>query len=350
MVLILDRGAFAAAPGLVVEGCLGIGVGCDCAVPLAAGAILCPISCSTLRVRASYHADASKPVAVSSPAPSIARPRTFRSSSYALIAVEPLFLFAYMLTGAVAGLLAGLLGIGGGAVIVPALILLFTRLGFGDAWIPHQAVATSLATVIATGAASAWSHHRHGAVHWKLFARLVPWILIGAWTGAYLAAWLPALWLTRLFALFLLYNGMRMLSNLPTKIERSLPSTPVLGSFATVIGALSALLGIGGGILIVPFLARQGVRMQHAVATSSACGIPLAVAGSIGFMLSGWGRPGLPDYSIGFVYWPAALAIIAASVPMAALGAYLAHRLPTRTLKRIFGLLLVLVGLRLLLA
>ncbi len=260
------------------------------------------------------------------------------------------FFLAFATVGTVAGLLAGLLGIGGGAVIVPALILLFGQLGFNDAWIPHQAVATSLTTVIASGAASAWSHHRRGAVRWELFVRLVPWLLIGAWFGAFVAGWLPALWLKRLFAVFLLYNALRMLFSSAAKSARPLPSTRIIGAFATAFGALSALLGIGGGILIVPFLTRHGITMQRAVATSSACGVPLALAGSIGFMVAGWGRSGLPAHSIGFVYWPAALAIMAASMPMATLGAQLAHRLPTRMLKRIFGLLLFVVGLRLLVA
>lgn len=263
--------------------------------------------------------------------------------------LEPLYLIAFAAVGVVAGLLAGLLGIGGGAVIVPALILLFTQLGFVDTWIPHQAVATSLATVVATGAASTWAHQRRGAVSWELVLRLAPWILIGAWLGAWIAGWLPAFWLKRLFALFLLYNGLRMLRAAPPTLKSGLPSTPVLGGFATVFGALSALLGIGGGILIVPFLARHGLAMQRAVATSSACGVPLALAGTLGFVLSGWAREGLPTHSIGFLYWPAALSIMALSMPMATVGARLAHVLPTRTLRRIFGVLLLLVGLQLLL-
>ncbi len=264
--------------------------------------------------------------------------------------MEPLYLIAFAAIGVVAGLLAGLLGIGGGAVIVPALILLFTRLNFVDAWIPHQAVATSLATVIATGSASAWAHHRQGAVRWDFFLRLTPWILVGAGLGSFVAGWLPALWLKRLFALFLLYSGLRMLGATPPRAALGLPSTAILGAFATAFGTLSALLGIGGGIFIVPFLAHHGLTMQRAVATSSACGVPLALAGSVGFMLSGWGREGLPAQSAGFVYWPAAVAIVAASMPMATLGARLAHQLPTRTLTRIFGGLLLLVGLQLLLA
>jgi hypothetical protein len=264
--------------------------------------------------------------------------------------VEPLYLIAYAATGAVAGLLAGLLGIGGGAVIVPALIVVFTRLGFAADWVPHLAVATSLATVIATGAASAWTHHRRGAVRWELLLRLVPWILIGAWLGAFAAGWLPALWMKRLFAAFLLYNGLKMLLGGAPRVREQLVSPVLTRIVAAGIGALSAVLGIGGGIMIVPFLARQGVALRQAVATSSACGVPLALAGGLGFVVSGWGRADLPAHSLGFVYWPAALAILALSVPLATVGARLAHRLPTLTLKRIFGGLLLLVGLRLLVA
>ncbi|KAA6183580.1 sulfite exporter TauE/SafE family protein [Thiohalocapsa marina] len=266
--------------------------------------------------------------------------------------MDSFYLIAFVLIGVIAGLLAGLFGIGGGAIIVPALILLFT--GMGEAhgmtadWIPHLAVATSLATVVGSGSASAWTHHRRGAVQWPMFASLVPGLLIGAALGASFAPWLPAIWLQRLFALFLLYNGVRMLFATTVTAMRPLPSTLRIGAAASGIGALSALVGIGGGILIVPFLARHGVAIQRAVATSSACGVPLAIAGSIGFMLGGLGRDALPTLSVGFIYWPAALAIMLASVPMATVGARLAHRLPTATLKRFFGVLLLGVGLRLL--
>lgn len=260
-----------------------------------------------------------------------------------------LALSAFAAIGAVAGVLAGLLGIGGGAVIVPALIWVLGHValigGAGDgSVIPHQAVATSLATVIATGSASTLAHHRRGAVGWDLVWRLAPGLLIGASIGAAAAAWLPALWLKRLFALFLLYSGLRMITGAARRAERRLPGAGVLTSAASGIGALSALLGIGGGTLVVPFLANRGLIMRRAVATASACGVPLAVAGSIGFVLSGWGMPGRAPHSLGFVYWPAALAIIATSVPLAPVGARLAHRLPTATVKRVFGVLLLLVA------
>jgi uncharacterized membrane protein YfcA len=268
--------------------------------------------------------------------------------------LEPSIIIAFSvcaLVGGVAGLLAGLLGIGGGVVVVPALVLLLPVFGLGGEWTPHQAVATSLVSVVAMGSASALAHHRRGAVAWPLFKLLVPGILLGAGGGALLAGWLPGVWLQRLFALFLLVSGGRMLLGAGASADaRPLPGRWLLTAAGGGIGALSAVLGIGGGTLLVPYLARHGLAIRRAVGTSSACGVPLALVGSLGFVLSGWNRTGLAPHSLGFVLWPAAAAIAAAGVPMANVGARLAHRLATATLKRIFGVLLLAVGLRLLLA
>jgi uncharacterized membrane protein YfcA len=258
-------------------------------------------------------------------------------------------LSAYLLTGALSGLLAGLLGLGGGVIVVPSLILLYGYLGFVTDWIPHMAVGTSLATIIGTGAASTFAHHRRGAVRWDLFLGLAPWIGAGALVGAGIAGVLPQLWLQRLFGVFLLYVGVRMLwRRSGPAAEGKPPGILALGLSGTGIGALSSLVGIGGGTLTVPFLNRSGLDMRRAVATSSACGLPIAVAGAIGFVVAGWSRDGLPIGSTGFVYWPAVGGILLASVPMAPVGARLAHTLPTITLKRIFGVLVLLMGGKLL--
>jgi uncharacterized membrane protein YfcA len=262
--------------------------------------------------------------------------------------MDLLALAAYLATGAVAGLLAGLLGIGGGALIVPALIAIFRYLHWETPWAPHLAIATSLATIIATGAVSAYAHHRRQAVDWRLFRLLGSALVVGAGLGALFGGEIAPLWLQRGFALFLCYNGLSLLLRRPATQSGAPPSNAHIFGAGVGFGALSALLGVGGGVLVVPFLARHGVALRRAVGTASACGVPIAIAGSIGFLISGWGRADLPAHSLGFVYWPAALAIASTSMPFATLGARLAHRLPVQSLKRIFALLLLLVSLALL--
>jgi uncharacterized membrane protein YfcA len=258
-------------------------------------------------------------------------------------------MIACLAIGALAGLFAGLLGVGGGVVVVPALILLFGHLGFVPDWVPHLAIGTSLATIIGTGSASVIAHHRRGAVRWDLFLRLAPWILVGAWTGSAVAGLLTQAWLQRIFGVFLLHVGVRMLWRRGAVGGREPPGAAGLALAGTGIGALSSLVGIGGGTMTVPFLHRWGLDMRGAVATSSACGLPIAVAGTLGFLIVGWGREGLPAGSTGFVWWPAVGAILLASVPAAPIGARLAHTLPVVTLKRVFGALLLLVAAKLLL-
>jgi len=258
-------------------------------------------------------------------------------------------LAAYLGTGVFAGLVAGLLGIGGGVVVVPALVWIFSGAGFAADWSFHLAVGTSLATLIGTGSASAYSHHRRGAVCWDLVRILAPWLVIGAWIGSAAAGFLDAAWLRRIFGFFQLYVGLDMLFKRTQDGARKLPNTPVLGLVATGIGSLSALLGIAGGTLIVPFLTRSGPDIRRAVATAAACGPSIALAGVLGFVVVGWGHEGLPPGSTGFVYWPAVVGILLASMPSAPIGARLAHTLPLPMLKRIFAGLVLMVAAKLLL-
>ena len=258
-------------------------------------------------------------------------------------------LAAYLATGATAGLLAGLLGVGGGIIVVPALVWLFAEEGFLPDWTFHLAVGSSLAALIGTGIASAYSHHRRGAVRWDLMRALAPWIVLGAGFGSAVAGLLDAVWLRRFFGLFLLYVGTRMLWRRSRDDVRGFPGAFVTGLVGAGIGSMSALLGIGGATLTVPFLTRSGLGVRQAIGTSSACGLPIALAGALGFVLVGWGREGLPPGSTGFVYWPAVVGILLASVPAAPLGARLAHSLPLVVLKRIFAALVLMIGLKMLL-
>ncbi len=257
-------------------------------------------------------------------------------------------LTAYLGTGVIAGLLAGLLGVGGGVIVVPALVWIFSETGFAADWSFHLAVGTSLAILIGTGGTSAYAHHRRGAVRWDLVRTLVPWLVIGAGIGSAGAGFLEATWLRRIFGFFQVYVGLGMLFKSTQGETRRPPHTPGMGLVGTGIGSLSALLGIGGGTLMVPFLARSGLDMRRAVATAAACGPTIALAGVLGFILVGWGYQELPSGSTGFVYWPAVAGILLASIPFAPIGTHLAHALPRSVLERIFAVLVLVVAAKLL--
>jgi uncharacterized membrane protein YfcA len=253
-----------------------------------------------------------------------------------------------LLFGALAGFLAGLFGVGGGLVLVPFLVVLFGMRGFGEALIMIMAVATSLATIIVTSLASIWAHQRLGAVVWSAVLRLAPGVFIGGMLGAVIADDLPAAMLRMIFALFMLYVGVQMALQIKPQPNRLELNTLLLVSAGTVIGALSAILGIGGGTLTVPLLVKLNYPMRNAVAISSACGLPIAISGTIGYAVLGWQKSALPEGSLGYIYLPAFFGIVATSTLFAPLGAKLANKLPTRQLKRYFALLLFIVAFKLL--
>ncbi|MBD3669686.1 MAG: sulfite exporter TauE/SafE family protein [Gammaproteobacteria bacterium] len=255
----------------------------------------------------------------------------------------------YPLLGALAGSLAGLLGVGGGLIIVPVLAWSFVSLEMSSAHIMHLAIGTSLATIVMTSLASIRAHHRRGAVRWELFRRLWPAIAIGALVGAAIADALQSQWLRRFFGVFELMVAAQMAFGFKPSTHRELPGIAGMGVAGGIIGSVSAIVGIGGGTLTVPFLSWCNVAMREAVATSAACGLPIAVAGAIGFLLTGLDAGGLPPYSSGYLYWPALIGIAVTSVLFAPLGAALAHRLPAAGLRRIFALLLAGIGLQFLL-
>lgn len=254
----------------------------------------------------------------------------------------------YLALGAAAGLVAGLLGVGGGLIIVPVLATQFHAQGFGADKLMHLAVGTSLATIVLTSISSVRAHHRHGAVDWSIFHQLTPGILLGALAGAALADLLASDSLRRIFGVFELAVAAQLAFGRPPAAHRTLPGRLALGSAGTVIGSVSAIVGIGGGTLTVPFLAWCNVPLRRAVATSAACGLPIAVAGATGYVLMGWGEEDLPAGATGYVYWPAFAGIVLASVLAAPLGARLAHRLPVDVLRRVFAVFLVALGIKML--
>jgi uncharacterized membrane protein YfcA len=257
-----------------------------------------------------------------------------------------LTLLLYLVVGACAGLLSGLFGIGGGLLIVPVLVFCFEAMHFSADIIMQLAIGTSLATIVVTSFSSARSHHQHGNVDWRIFALLAPGIAIGVWLGVQTATRLPAEHLQLVFGCFALIVSAQMAFALKPKPSRELPAKPLVAVAGSGIGYLSALFGIGGGTLTVPYLSWCNVRMQRAVGISAACGLPIALVGAVSNIAAGWHRQGLPEDSLGFVYWPAFLGIVLTSAVFAGFGAKLAQRLPAEKLKRGFALFLLVVGIQ----
>jgi len=256
-------------------------------------------------------------------------------------------LLLYALVGVGAGICAGLLGIGGGLVVVPALVFSFTLAGYDPAVLTQLAIGTSLTTIIFTSTSSIWAHHRMGNVRWDLFRRMLPGIALGAWAGVYAAGHLEGAVLQLAFGVFVVLAALQMALALRPPPQRQLPGRVGTAAAGSVIGGASSLFGIGGGTLTVPWLSWCNVPILGAVATASACGLPTALIGMVANIHVGWGRAGLPPGATGFVYWPAVLGLAATSTVFARFSAGWARRLPALQLRRIFALVMMVVGLQL---
>lgn len=256
---------------------------------------------------------------------------------------------AYIGLGLFTGFFAGMLGIGGGLMMVPALAMIFAaQAGFPAGEILHLALGTSMATILFTSLSSLRTHHKHGAVIWPVVVQITPGILFGTLLGTFFAASVPARPLGIFFTAFVCIVAVQMILNLKPKPSRNLPGAAGVFSVGTGIGAVSALVAIGGGSLTVPFLTWCNVRVQNAIGTSSAVGFPIALGGSLGYIFNGWGHPELPVGSLGYVYLPAFAWLVPASMLSAPFGARLAHRLPVATLKRVFACILILLAAKML--
>ncbi|HLA32494.1 MAG: sulfite exporter TauE/SafE family protein [Pseudomonas sp.] len=259
------------------------------------------------------------------------------------------YLLLYLVLGGCAGVLAGLFGVGGGIIIVPVLVFSFGAQGFAPEVLTHLAVGTSLATIIFTSINAVLEHQRRGAVRWELVRWMTLGILLGAGFGALTAAAIQGPQLQKIIGVFALVIALQMALELKPKASAAVPGKAGLTLAGAVIGWASAIFGIGGGSLSVPFLTWRSVPMQQAVATSSACGLPIAAASALSFLLIGWHNPQLPEWTLGFIYLPAVAGIAFTSMFFARFGARLAHKLSPRLLKRLFALLLFCVGLNFLL-
>lgn len=255
----------------------------------------------------------------------------------------------YLLVGAFVGFFAGLLGIGGGLIIVPALTFSFIAQDFPPDRILHLALGTTMATIIFTSASSIRVHHLQGAVNWTVVKQITPGIIIGTLAGATLAATFTSQLLQVIFVIFIFYAATGMMLKLTPKPSYHLPKKNGMLVVGGVVGSVSSLVAIGGGLLMVPFLTRCNVKLHHAIGTAAAVGFPIAVAGSLGYVVNGITQLHLlPEYCLGYVYLPALGWLVVASVLTAPLGARAAHATQTEVLRKIFVGLLYLLGIKML--
>lgn len=259
------------------------------------------------------------------------------------------FVLGLMATGVVSGIAAGLLGIGGGAIIVPALGTALLLLGYDADIVQHVAVGTSLAIIIPTGIMSARAHHKRGALDLDILRLWVPFIVAGTFIGGLMAGYFPGNVLRIVFAVMAFFIAANIVFAWQTKLMGHLRGSSLTHRIsAFVVGYISSLMGIGGGSLTVPTLVAFGASMHAAVGTSAAIGVAIAISGTLGFIISGWGVAELPPFSLGYINLMALVLVAVLAAVFAPLGAALAHRLDQKTLKNVFALFLVAVGLNML--
>ncbi|TEW55386.1 sulfite exporter TauE/SafE family protein [Psychromonas sp. RZ22] len=255
---------------------------------------------------------------------------------------------SYLLLGAVAGLVAGVFGLGGGIVIVPTLIFTFTFLNFDPQVLTHLAIGTSLASIIFTSLSAICIHHKHAAIDWSLALKLSIGMFIGGLFGAYVADLISGETLQGIFACYAIFVAIQMWFSLTPKGTYSLPRQLGCTLLGSSIGFISGLFGIAGGSLVVPVLAFYKINISKAIATSSVTGFPIAVSGALGYLWMGRDAVNLPEHTVGYIYWPALVGIVVTSTYFAKVGAKLAHGLNPAILKKLFSVLMVLVATELL--
>ena len=254
----------------------------------------------------------------------------------------------YLATGLFTGLLSGLLGVGGGLIMVPVLGFIFSHLGFPAAFIMQMALGTSLAVIMVTSIASSRAHHSHQNVDWAIMKNIAFGIMLGAFFGSLVAAKFDTVLLKGFFIIYVFLVALQILNDYAPNPARILPARAALNCVGVAIGCVSSFVGIGGGTLSVPFLMVCNVPTKRAIGTSSAIGLPIAIAGALGYMVSGLHVVSLPSHSIGFIYLPAFIIMALASLISAPFGALLVQKLAVKKLKKIFAVLLIIIGLNML--
>lgn len=254
----------------------------------------------------------------------------------------------YLLLGLFVGLFAGMLGIGGGPMLVPLMVIMFSAQQFPEDRMLHLALGTSLATIVFTSLSSIRAHHKRDAVRWDIFRNAALGLVSGAILGAFLADWLNSRYLAIVFVIFVSYSAVQLMRDSKPKATRQLPGRTGMASASGVIGIFSSMVGAGGGVVTIPLMVTCNVPMRNAVGTSPALGLPIALAGAAGYIYSGLGEDYLPPLSLGYVYLPALIGIVAGTFITVPLGAKLAHSMPVSLLKRSLAIILFVLAARML--
>ena len=254
----------------------------------------------------------------------------------------------YFLLGSFSGVLAGLFGIGGGIIIIPTFFYIFAYLGFPEEILSHMVLGSSLGVIVFSSISSTYSHNSKGAVNWDLIKVVAPSIIIGSALGGITAGFLESTTLQGLVALFLVVASVQLIFEFPPPPQN--PQTNLVGPVIAGggIGWLSGVFGIGGGIFSVPYFYHRGLKMMNAIGTSAACGIPIALAGSISYMIIGFDNINIPENSVGYVYLPATIIVGLMSSFTAKYGVNIAHRMKQKKLRIAFAFLVIIMALNLL--
>ncbi len=254
----------------------------------------------------------------------------------------------YLLMGLFVGFFAGLLGIGGGLILVTLMVYLFTVQGFPADRLLHLALGTSIASIVFTSISSLRAHHKHGAVRWDILRMAVPGLIVGTLFGTFVADQMKSKYLAIFFVIFVYYSAVQMFANVKPKPTRQLPGRFGMTVVAIVVGIVSSLVGVGGGVMTIPLMSLCNVPMRQTIGTSAALGLPIAIAGTVGFIVTGLGKDHLPPLSVGYVYLPALIGIVIGTFVTVPWGAKAAHTLPVSTLKKIFAVILFILATKML--
>lgn len=256
----------------------------------------------------------------------------------------------FLSLGAFVGYMAGLFGLGGGGFLVPAFVAIFSLHGISEEKIMHMALATSMMSIVITSFASFQAHNKRGSVNWSIFKKMLPGVVLGTFAATFVAVNIKSYYLALFFTIVMIILSIRMIFDMQPKKGTAVPNRSKLFSAGSIIGAISAIMSVGGGAFTVPYLTSHNIDIKKAIGTSAAIGFPLSLVGTLGYVLNGWGDSSLSNLQLGYVYLPAVILVSLTSTITAPLGVKTAHMLPTAILKKFFAFLLIGLSIKMLIS